>query len=286
MRNPAVKRILQARSLPKAKHVQAARQLGLLRRVRLAQHALLSAVHAFRFRTLIAPLYVLPGDEGDTAGQQQRAHSGSTRGSWQPLLRAAPPSLHFDGMQTCQVCVQDNIFEWHFVIRGPPDTEFEVRSSAQMPSSCWPHAQWPRIATSGYIGIHYVTSHPPDGHATGVTQRFCKLCPRVHRKRLDVCDCCPLLAGRCLPRAHPAPARVPIQAAVIHHAHPEWPLRDGRQGVLRLAWRGSAQCWVAGAWQVGSWQAVTVAKQVKQTVINPADNLTRTRSKTTHILAG
>ena len=38
---------------------------------------------------------------------------------------------------TCVVCgilrdllsdpdVQDNIFEWHFAIRGPPDTEFEV----------------------------------------------------------------------------------------------------------------------------------------------------------------
>ena len=22
--------------------------------------------------------------------------------------------------------MQDNIFEWHFAIRGPPDTEFEV----------------------------------------------------------------------------------------------------------------------------------------------------------------
>jgi hypothetical protein len=24
---------------------------------------------------------------------------------------------------------QDDIFEWHFVIRGPPDTEFEVRGA-------------------------------------------------------------------------------------------------------------------------------------------------------------
>lgn len=23
-------------------------------------------------------------------------------------------------------CLQDDIFEWHFVVRGPPDTEFEV----------------------------------------------------------------------------------------------------------------------------------------------------------------
>lgn len=22
--------------------------------------------------------------------------------------------------------MQDNIFEWHFAVRGPPDTEFEV----------------------------------------------------------------------------------------------------------------------------------------------------------------
>lgn len=26
--------------------------------------------------------------------------------------------------------LQDNIFEWHFAIRGPPDTEFEVRQLA------------------------------------------------------------------------------------------------------------------------------------------------------------
>ena len=29
--------------------------------------------------------------------------------------------------------VQDNIFEWHFVIRGPPDTEFEVRLPQRNP---------------------------------------------------------------------------------------------------------------------------------------------------------
>jgi len=28
---------------------------------------------------------------------------------------------------SCPVDMQDNIFEWHFAIRGPPDTEFEVR---------------------------------------------------------------------------------------------------------------------------------------------------------------
>ena len=30
---------------------------------------------------------------------------------------------------------QDNIFEWHFAIRGPPDTEFEVRWPACLPSN-------------------------------------------------------------------------------------------------------------------------------------------------------
>jgi hypothetical protein len=25
------------------------------------------------------------------------------------------------------ICLQDDIFEWHFVVRGPSDTEFEVR---------------------------------------------------------------------------------------------------------------------------------------------------------------
>lgn len=27
------------------------------------------------------------------------------------------------------VCPQSDIFEWHFIIRGPRDTEFEVRGS-------------------------------------------------------------------------------------------------------------------------------------------------------------
>ena len=29
--------------------------------------------------------------------------------------------------QLLLVVTQDNIFEWHFAVRGPPDTEFQVR---------------------------------------------------------------------------------------------------------------------------------------------------------------
>lgn len=34
----------------------------------------------------------------------------------------------------CNCFAQDNIFEWHFVVRGAADTEFEVRILSEMPA--------------------------------------------------------------------------------------------------------------------------------------------------------
>ena len=43
-------------------------------------------------------------------------------------LPARPRQVPPRESQSCNAYMQDNIFEWHFVIRGPPDTEFEVRA--------------------------------------------------------------------------------------------------------------------------------------------------------------
>ncbi len=46
---------------------------------------------------------------------------GSTTLRFAKLLESVSISEH-------HATLQDNIFEWHFAIRGPPDTEFEVRT--------------------------------------------------------------------------------------------------------------------------------------------------------------
>jgi hypothetical protein len=59
------------------------------------------------------------------AGQKQQLSCNS---SFVQVAPAAGPEM------LCGVLLfhaQEDIFEWHFVIRGPPDTEFEVRARQQ-----------------------------------------------------------------------------------------------------------------------------------------------------------
>jgi len=44
-------------------------------------------------------------------------------------------AFHPPGVRHATLYPQDNIFEWHFAIRGPPDTEFEVRPTAWVPAA-------------------------------------------------------------------------------------------------------------------------------------------------------
>lgn len=48
--------------------------------------------------------------------------------------------------------LEDNIFEWHFAIRGPPETDFEVRSA-------FPVLRAGQIQGSACILLGYRTCH-------------------------------------------------------------------------------------------------------------------------------
>lgn len=72
------------------------------------------------------------GDEGDAERQFVRLHRGGPGGARARPGETAgfvPCSRRERVSSTLAPCmpVQSDIFEWHFVIRGPPETEFEVR---------------------------------------------------------------------------------------------------------------------------------------------------------------
>lgn len=52
--------------------------------------------------------------------------------AWLASQLSKPALLNYHGTDRCPhgpdcpYFLQDDIFEWHFVVRGPPDTEFEV----------------------------------------------------------------------------------------------------------------------------------------------------------------
>ncbi len=49
---------------------------------------------------------------------------------WARSLRVAPALTRPPARAAAAPPLQDNIFEWHFVLRGPRDTEFEARPAA------------------------------------------------------------------------------------------------------------------------------------------------------------
>ena len=74
----------------------------------------------------------LAGDKGAAQGRLQGHESRGTRGMQHNTQSLVPfkscPSLpKAPRSNVTESVLQDNIFEWHFAIRGPPDTEFEVR---------------------------------------------------------------------------------------------------------------------------------------------------------------
>ena len=103
---------------------------------------------------------------------------------------------------SCLPLPQDNIFEWHFVVRGAADTEFEVGSEAA--TFC--------------TGFHLCFLTRMQASWTDF--------PRLQISFLAV-------VGRAVPWPHPVAAGVPFQAAILLDAVPQRTLRDWGQGWLR-----------------------------------------------------
>jgi hypothetical protein len=50
------------------------------------------------------------------------------------------------------LCLQDDIFEWHFVVRGPPDTEFEVGGSEA--PGCFTRSMVSLVGQAAHVAQH------------------------------------------------------------------------------------------------------------------------------------
>ena len=108
--------------------------------------------------------------------------------------------------QACCCPAQDNIFEWHFAVRGPPDTEFEVRLAFSA-------ASLPAVLNLQAAPAHQVCQSLQSVLLLSRGRRA--VLPK--RKAMRA-------AGGHLPRAHPAAAGVPLQAAQLPAAVAQRPL--------------------------------------------------------------
>lgn len=56
--------------------------------------------------------------------------------------------------------LDEDIFQWLFAVRGPPDTEFEVRKTQPKPLFCFPRAFADCVHLNSRAGWHLCGTHP------------------------------------------------------------------------------------------------------------------------------